>query len=229
MLQSAVVGDATLTLNYDETLSEFSVPAASDFTVKVDGSEVSLADTGAVEIEGNGTTVALTLASGVTTGQTVTVSYTKGTNPIEDLAGNDAADFTDRTAGDANDTTAPSLDYAYVNGTHSLLLVFDEALDGDSVPAASAFTVSRDGSRCVQRDRPCHNHGRGVVNLGFGTAFTSGQTVTVSYAKPGANPLQDRSGHLRTRCRTSPGSRPPTPSGTRRRRCCRARWWAMRR
>ena len=176
VLQSAVVGDATLTLNYDETLSEFSVPAASDFTVKVDGSEVSLADTGAVEIEGNGTTVALTLASGVTTGQTVTVSYTKGTNPIEDLAGNDAADFTDRTAGDANDTTAPSLDYAYVNGTHSLLLVFDEALDGDSVPAASAFTVSRDGTcRRCHRTPPTRSPyqyvmARTVVNLGFGTA-----------------------------------------------------------
>ena len=56
----------------------------------------------------------------------------------------------EQVAATQDDTTAPSLDYAYVNGTHSLLLVFDEALDGDSVPAASAFTVSRDGSRCVQ-------------------------------------------------------------------------------
>ena len=99
-----VVGDA-LTLNYLlETLDADSVPAADDFTVKVAGSEVDLADTDPVAVSGS--TVTLTLASADIAGKTVTVSYAKGTNPIQDAAGNDAAAFTDVVV--TNRTVRPS-------------------------------------------------------------------------------------------------------------------------
>ena len=52
-----------------------------------------------VEVLVNGSTVTLTLESEVTPGQTVTVSYTAGTRPIQDAAGNDAEDLTEYTGG----------------------------------------------------------------------------------------------------------------------------------
>ena len=54
----------------------------------------------------SGSVVTLTLASAVTAGQTVTVSYTKpSTNPIKDLSGKEADSFTDENA-----PTAPPVD-----------------------------------------------------------------------------------------------------------------------
>ena len=102
-LNTATVNGATLTLTYDEALYPGSVPATGDFTVEVDGVEVNLANTAPVVV--SDMTVTLTLASAVTPGQTVTVSYTAGTNPIRDLArnnpvrhlsGNDASNLTNQ-------------------------------------------------------------------------------------------------------------------------------------
>ena len=67
---SRVVVGSTLTVTYDETLNSSSVPAISAFTVLVNG--VARAVT---NVTVSGTQVVLTLASPVTAGQTVTLSY----------------------------------------------------------------------------------------------------------------------------------------------------------
>jgi len=90
-LQTAVVDGATLTLTYDEPLDTSSVPAATDFTVNVNSSAATVNN-----VAVSGTTVTLTLAAAVNAGDTVTVSYTAGTNPIQDISGNDAANLTDQ-------------------------------------------------------------------------------------------------------------------------------------
>ena len=79
-LSTTTVNGAKVTLTYDRALDTTSTPAASDFTVTVAGSAVSLAGTNPVVVSGSAVT--LTLASAVTSGQTVTVSYTPGTNPV---------------------------------------------------------------------------------------------------------------------------------------------------
>ena len=94
VLQGATVNGATLTLTYGEALDEDSTPAADDFTVDVASAERLL-----VEVLVGGRTVTLTLVSEVTPGQTVTVSYTARTRPIQDAAGNAAEDLTEYTAG----------------------------------------------------------------------------------------------------------------------------------
>ena len=76
-LQSATVTGTRLALTYDEALDEDSVPAASAFTVKVNGSAVSLATTSPVAIADGAVT--LTLAAAVAESDTVTVSYAKPT------------------------------------------------------------------------------------------------------------------------------------------------------
>ena len=80
-------------LFYDEALDSRSSPAASAFTVDVEGS--SRTPTTA-SIETNPDSVALGLALPIKPGETVTVSYAKpSTNPLQDAAGNDSAAFTD--------------------------------------------------------------------------------------------------------------------------------------
>ena len=80
-----MVNGAELVLTWNETLRDDSVPATGDFTVTVAGASRSV---NGVALAGSAVT--LTLASAVTSGEYVTVSYTKGTNPLKDLASNDA-------------------------------------------------------------------------------------------------------------------------------------------
>lgn len=91
VLVSATVEDgavSNLVLTYDEVLDVSSVPAIGDFSVN-DGSpnvvtNVSLAVAN---------TVTLTLTNPISYGQALTVSYTKGVNPIQDPMGNEAIDL----------------------------------------------------------------------------------------------------------------------------------------
>ncbi len=92
VLRSATVDGRTLVLNYDETLDDTSVPAASAYAVKVDGN-----DSTASNVAIDGTRVTLALTSTVTEGQTVTVSYTvPSSNPVQGTAGNYAEALTDQ-------------------------------------------------------------------------------------------------------------------------------------
>ena len=91
-LVSAIVDGTSLVLTYDQDLDTSSTPAASAYTVKVDGgtgaspSSVSVA----------GTTVTLTLAAAVTSANTVTLSYTApASNAVQDGSGIPALSFTD--------------------------------------------------------------------------------------------------------------------------------------
>lgn len=86
LLVTAAVSGATLELTYNLPLNVASVPAADDFEITVAGVERGVS---AVAIADN--KVTLTLASAVTAGQVVTVSYTPGVNVIQDPAGNRVA------------------------------------------------------------------------------------------------------------------------------------------
>ena len=82
----AVVDGTRLTLTYDEALDGGSMPVSGDFTVS--GGDRVRAVTG---VRVNGSAVELTLDVAAEHGETgITVSYTPGTNPIRDAAGNEA-------------------------------------------------------------------------------------------------------------------------------------------
>ena len=104
-LSSATVDGAEMVLGYSESLNESSEPAASDYEVTVVDSVTSTTSTVAVTgVDVDGAAVKLTLAAAVRHGDTVSFDYTPGTNPIEDLAANDAASLDDQTV--TNNTTA---------------------------------------------------------------------------------------------------------------------------
>ena len=81
-----------LVLTYFEDLDSGSEPAPGAFEVTVDGGTPAAPSSVGV----SGKTVTLTLATAVTSGQTVTVSYTPGSNPIQDESGLAAAALTNQ-------------------------------------------------------------------------------------------------------------------------------------
>ena len=132
----------TLVLTYNEALSETSVPAAAAFTVKATpagGSETTLAlaapdpDNNVVPVAVSGRTVTLTLAAPAAHNDTLTLGYTAPTGadatPLEDLAGNDAADFSARAV--TNNSGIPRV---------SIAAVYPDATPGIADPV---FRVTR--------------------------------------------------------------------------------------
>ena len=82
-----------LWLTYNEPLDNASIPAKGDFVVKVDGSPIAV---GGVSIERRFGYVLLDMPSQeLWKDQVVTLSYTPGTNPIQDTTGNDAPTLID--------------------------------------------------------------------------------------------------------------------------------------
>ena len=104
-LRGASVNGATLTLTYGEALDGNSTPATDDFTVRVADTERPL-----TQVLVSGRSVQLTLDSPVTPGETVTVSYTAGTDPIRDATGNAAEDLTEYTAATPGPVDSPGPD-----------------------------------------------------------------------------------------------------------------------
>ena len=101
-LSSAVVDSSSLTLTYREALDPVSRPASGDFTVEVDGSGRSV--TG---VSVSGSVVTLTLNPAVEHGDTgIRVSYSPGTNPLQDAVGNEAQGLSNEAV--TNTTGAPN-------------------------------------------------------------------------------------------------------------------------
>ena len=141
-----------------------------------------------------GSTVTLMLATAVEANQAVALDYTPGANPTQDAAGNDAALLSRQTVtnntGGTTDVTPPTLSGATVNGS-TLVLTYNEALDGASVPAPGDFAVTADGSPIDVQEV---NVAGATVTLTLATAVEATQTVTLAYT-PGANPIQDAAGN----------------------------------
>ena len=82
----AEINQTALTITYSETLNAASVPAIGAFAVKVNGTAQSTPTKVAI----TGSIVTVTLAASVKFSDSVTVSYTPGSTPIRDVAGNNA-------------------------------------------------------------------------------------------------------------------------------------------
>ena len=150
--ERATVDRNRLILTFDEALDKNSVPAASAFTVKVNGSAVSLVSINPVAITGNAVT--LTLAAAVNTGDTVAVSYASpSTNPLRNAVGA-VRDFADVSATLLNSvpwvegvaiSSDPGDDGAYALGENiHVELSFSEAVDVDTTGGAPRLKIKLD-------------------------------------------------------------------------------------
>lgn len=91
----------------------------------------------------------------------------------------------------AIDTVAPTFTTAQVaNATRAVIAItMSETLDAASVPATSAFSAS--GGRTVTGVAISGT----TVNVTVNTAYAFGDTITVTYTKPGTGMLRDTSGN----------------------------------
>ena len=88
------------------------------------------------------------------------------------------------------DATPPLLTGATVDGS-TLVLTYDEMLDGASIPALGDFTVTVAGSTVTVNGVSVAGS---TVTLTLATAVEATQAVTLAYT-PGANPIQDAAGN----------------------------------
>ena len=107
-----------------------------------------------------------------------------GTSPVSNVASATAV------------ATAPGLSSAVVERTNSLVvrLEFDEQLDTTSIPDKSAFAVQVEGASREVTSFTIEDEGSGTGRLGWlglASSVRPGETVTLSYTKPGTNPLKD--------------------------------------
>ena len=196
-LQSAVGGGNTLTLTYNEELNT-TAPAVSVFTVKVDVTDETPT---AVSISGHSVTltVATTLLS-----QTVKVSYDKpSANPIKDLSGKEAAEFTEQAvAVDMDPPVLAAMNTAVLAADgRTLTVTYNEALSTTSVPLNSVFTV--EATPAGGAEVPLTLASGGVSVTGSTVVLKLAQPilhdhamVKVSYTKPGSGAvIEDLAGN----------------------------------
>ena len=184
LFQSASVNGNVLTLTYNEALDVTHPPSATQFDVTAGG--VQNAATGVTVV---GSTVTVNLATPVTAGQTVLVSYndvSTADDPItlQDQAGNDAVSLAgaavDNVTRPATDTTAPLFQSASVNGA-TLTLTYSEALDAAHPPVANDFTVTAGGARAGVNTVGVAGN---IVTLTLAAPVANGAAVTVAYTDP---------------------------------------------
>ena len=115
---SAVITGNTVVLTYGEALDAVNIPAASAFTVRVNGTPANLAGTNAISVNSANKTVTVMLAAAVYSTDTVTVAYADPTagndvNAIQDSSGNDVASL----AGQAVTNGAARIAKGFWSGT----------------------------------------------------------------------------------------------------------------
>ena len=174
-------------LTYSIALANI-IPAASAFTVTVDGSARTI---NAVAVAG--TKVTLTLASPVAYGNNVTVAYTKpASNPLQTSTGAQAASLTQQTVTNNVGAVIPAFVSAVIqDATPSILEMTYNLAMANIIPATSAFTVTVNSSAISVSSVAISGT---KVLLTLSSPVAGGNLVTVAYSKPAFNPLQTTAG-----------------------------------
>lgn len=191
---SSVVENAfpsVIEMNYSLSLANI-IPATSAFSVQVNSETRSVSS---VTISGN--KVLLTLSSPIAFGNVVTIAYTKpSTNPLQTSAGGLAATISSQSV--TNRIAAPPAPAipAYVNSTienaaPSVIEISYSLLLANVIPAASAFSVKVNSNTRIVSSVSVSGE---KVLLTLAIPVIYGNTVTVSYTPPNANPIQTPEG-----------------------------------
>ncbi|MCW8209357.1 hypothetical protein D8B24_20640, partial [Verminephrobacter aporrectodeae subsp. tuberculatae] len=200
MVNTATVEGNQLVLTYTEAgaLDPIALVRNAGFTVNTATAAITV--TGAA-MNIYAKTVTLTLSRAVAVAETVTVNYTKPAfgQGVRDVAGNNAANFSNMavTNNTQVDTTPPVINIAVVNG-NQLELMYTEAnsLDGAALAGNAGFTVHSAAGRAITVTGAVVDATTKIVTLTLSRTVAHGETVSVSYVKPGAgNVVQDAAGN----------------------------------
>ena len=181
----------TLTLYYDENLDAGSVPSVGDYDVQVN----SIANA-VTNIQLDGRKVILTLTSNVTTGQTVTVSYTASANPIRDISENNSANLsTQAVLNLVGSSAVPTVSDRVAGPLGSSVIVISTNValnESSTLPALADFDVQVNS---VANALTAITIFENEIRLTLTTPLALGQTVTVAYTNSGNN-ITDLNGNI---------------------------------
>ena len=188
-------------LLWDDRLDQANLPDVTDFDVRLQPGGVSVPiDT--VEFTHDGTFdpslslafMTLFLRDPVALPATITVSYAPGAHPIRDASGNLAAATTDFAVAILEVETFAAV-IGLVDGFYAadhVGLVFSDAVDPASIPAPSAFTVTRNGTPMTPTSVSVFpKFGGRILDLTLPVGFRSGDEATISYAAPGGGGIRN--------------------------------------
>ena len=173
----------SISITYNEPLLTSSVPAATDFNITQTAVQIPAAT---YTVGVSGSTVTITFNSAVITYNTVVnLSYTPGTNPIKDLAGNSAVAVpTNRVTNTVPDTTAPRVLSRSTNTAGTIATIyFDEQLSTSTVPLASDFNLQINNVSYPSANITVAVTDSRVDLTLTGTPILFGDNVTVSYTR----------------------------------------------
>ena len=180
-------------LYFDKELDTTSVPAGSDFVVTVWG--VAGTHTPTVAFRGNNAIVLTVNAEPTASNRNNSVTYTPGTNPIRDLAGNAALAFTRSDAQAAPGKPLLRISQpVWADGAIVTVSSRGSDFDPGSVPASSAFAFSADSGFSITSVEISGIDAR--LHLEH-PVYPCARSFTLSYTTPtGANasPLQSLAG-----------------------------------
>ena len=189
---SATVDAKTLKVTFSQDLDTTSRPAADSIQVTATAGDATRNTDGGTAnlVSISGKTVTVTLQSQIVHGETVVVSYRKpASNPLQNVAGTDVADFSAQPV--TNNTGVLRLSRAaiYPGDRTKLLLVFDRALDTSSTPVNGAFSVKKTPSGGTEATAPLSTTtgpsiSVNTVTLTLASAVAATDAVKVSYTKP---------------------------------------------
>lgn len=185
VLQSSeMYSNTTIRLVYNEALYSDSWPSTANFNVTVNDEARRIS-----YVYTSGDSVYVILETGVAVGQNVKISYSGGSSPIRDTAGNAAAAFGAREVVNGVDSALPKPTSGTISGS-TVVLYFSQSLKSPSAYAYEQFTVTADGTSMGVKSVSQSSQS---LTLSLNTSVGDGQVVRVSY-KPGAYPIQDYRG-----------------------------------
>ncbi len=106
-----------------------------------------------------------------------------------------AADAGHKVDGTMQPDTAGPYPVGVAVSTTAVTVTFNEALNPDSVPAASAFTVTVAGTAAAPTAVAVNSTNKKQLDLTLASAPQATDSVTVRYAKPAMDPLRDGGGN----------------------------------
>ena len=181
----------TITVAYDRTLDGGSIPAPSEFAVKVNGATYGGGFT--VAIGGNSLVLTLTGAP-IAAGSTVSLSYS-GSSVKASVGGVAAATFTDNLVASFVRPELVTLATDNSDGRH-IYLTYNVPLNEASIPTATDFTLTINGLVYSTANYSVSVTGSSVIlDLQLsGVAIKQTDAVRLVY-NPGATPIEDSSGN----------------------------------
>ena len=188
--QGASIEGNMVLIGYDETLATSPVPENSDYSFMINGS--TTANVSSISI--SGTEIMITLDTSVISTDSVTFSYTGGSNKVKDTAGNIAVNLSNQTVTNntISDTDAPIFQGASIDGD-MIVISYDEPLASGSVPANNDYSFVINGS--VNANATSVSINNSSVNIVLDTTVINTDSVTFSYTG-GSNKVKDTAGNV---------------------------------